>query len=114
MKKILTLTCMILSAAILSACSTSSPIPGFIFTSGSVHHEDLAQSSKIGSGNIEKRGESCSYSILYMNYFFYGAGQSISEAAERAGITKIAVIDHWTLAFLPPAFVKDCVIVWGE
>jgi hypothetical protein len=99
---------------LVAACSTSSPMPGLVFTTGSVHHEDRANGSKIGSGNLLRRGESCSSSIQLINYLFYGFGHSVEKAAASAGIKKIGVIDHSSMNIPLFLYYQDCTIVWGE
>lgn len=67
----------------------------------------------ITSANIVKRSESCSYSLAYINYIFYGDGGSPSEAMFKSDIKKIAVIDRSSLSVLG-IMARECVVIWGE
>lgn len=115
MRKILLGTLFIGVAAFLIGCLTS-PVQGILFT-GTTHHV-IGQSAgnQIGPGRILRKGESCSAStwLFSINFFYYGGGGSIAEAAREAGITKIAVIDKTSTNILGPLYYQECVVVWGE
>ncbi|MEM7183679.1 MAG: TRL domain-containing protein [Spirochaetota bacterium] len=92
----------------------SSPLLGlFVYTKQHVYHQ--SNGGQLSSAKIEKSGESCSHSSAfgYLFLFYYGAGGSIEQAKEKAGITKVAVIDRSSLA-IGPLYYRDCILVWGE
>lgn len=102
--------------AVCLSC-VSSPLQGELFT-GTEHHIYGATGSQLTSARIVKRGESCSYGsqLVYIWVLFYGAGGSIEEAKQSAGIKRVAVVDHSSTAVLtfPGLFYKECTVVWGE
>lgn len=97
------------------SCGTTSPNQGWVLQMSSQHIPGL-NGTTIGNAKLEKRGESCSISILPLNIFYYGHGRSVQKAMQDAGIKKIAVIDYQTFSILPyfGIFSQDCVVVWGE
>ena len=88
----------------------------YIFLFGkSEHHISAKNPNTITSNRILKRGESCSYSSYIGNLFmlYYGVGGSINQAMEKAGITKVAVVDQSSLNIFP-LYYEECIIVYGE
>jgi hypothetical protein len=96
---------------IFGNCSTPFPSVVGITTQ---HVYDLSNRGNITSNKILKSGESCSFSSIFILLFFYGAGNSVKEAADKGGITKIALVDRSTYNILGPVFYKECTIAWGE
>lgn len=104
----------IFSLTLFTNCVTT-PIPGYFFTKTTQHLNGDATGNMVTSAKVEKSGKSCSFSGFIINIFFYGAGNSIEEGAQHAGIKKIAVVDRESLTILPfGLFYRECVIVWGE
>ncbi|TGN19003.1 TRL domain-containing protein [Leptospira idonii] len=111
MKKLIALVIILISA---SYC-ISTPHPGALVTYTSQHVLDKQRGSLLGTGKVEKMGESCSYSSwILMTFFYFGGGASIQDATKEAGISRIAVVDRSSLAILGPVFYRECVQVWGE
>lgn len=53
--------------------------------------------------------------MLLVSFLFYSGGEgSISEAANSAGIKKIAVVDKSVFSILGIVFSRECVVVAGE
>jgi len=100
--------------AFLIGCQTSSPIPGILVTSGSVHISDRASGGLIGSANVVKKGRSCSWGVFLVNLIYMGGGNSIKQAMDKGEIKKVAVVDHYSMNILGPLFYMDCIEVWGE
>lgn len=100
-------------------CLVSSTTPahgggGFI-TITTQHVYGNSQGSQISSAKVMRSGESCSLSsAFFINFFFYGKGGSIEDAAKKAEITKIAVVDRSSLNIFGKVFYRDCIVVWGE
>ena len=92
----------------------SSPLQGGLLTYTNHHVYGKVQGNQLGAGRVEKKGESCSWSIIFIKEIFYGPGLSVSEAASQAQITKIAVVDRKSLSILPGFFYMECMEVWGE
>lgn len=92
----------------------SSPLVG-LFVYSKHHVYSQTRGNQLSSANIEKMGESCSHTSLfaYLFLFYYGSGGSVEEAKEKAGITKVAVIDRTSLV-IGPLYYRDCIQVWGE
>ena len=89
--------------------------PGAAFFGATKHHLSAGNKNSIASNQILKVGESCSYSSYFGSLFFlyYGVGGGINEAAEKAGITRIAVIDRSSMTIFP-FYYEDCILVYGE
>ncbi len=98
---------------LFSLFSCSTPFPSLLGLT-SQHVYGFSNQSSLSSGKIEKSGESCSYSSIFVTGLFYGKGNSVEEARKKAGITKIAVIDRSSLNIVGPFFYEECTIVWGE
>ncbi len=92
----------------------SSPYQGILFTHSSHHVYGKQQGSQIGSANIVRKGESCSWGGFLLAPFYYGTGPSLREAMESAGISKLAVTDRRSLSILPGFVFLECVQVFGE
>ncbi|TGM72867.1 hypothetical protein EHR01_16715 [Leptospira mtsangambouensis] len=104
----------IFSLALFTNCVTT-PLPAYLFSNTTQHLNGDAVGNMVTSAKVEKSGKSCSLSGLSVNIFYYGAGNSIEEAAQYAGIKKIAVVDRESLTILPfGLFYRECVVVWGE
>ncbi len=106
MKKII-----LLSLLIFTNC-TSNPVVALF---GRTKHHLSNKQSSIASNLILKKGESCAFGSYFGNllYLYYGIGGSIDEARDKAGITKIAVIDRKSTSIFP-FYYEECVIVYGE
>lgn len=102
-----------LGACFFISC-ISSPMHSLFFNSTTQNLNGEVASNTLTSANILKSGKSCSVSGAIVKLFFYGAGNSIEEAAKHGGITKIAVIDRESFSVLGDLYYKECVIVWGE
>lgn len=92
----------------------SSPLLGvFIFSKQHVYNQ--VRGNQISSAKIKKMGESCSFSSVFgfLFLYYYGSGGSLEEAKEKAGITKVAVIDRTSMV-IGPLYYEDCIQVWGE
>lgn len=78
-------------------------------------HNSTNFKNTIASNQILKMGESCSYSSYFGNLFilYFGVGGSIDQAREKAGITKIALIDRSSTSVFP-LYYEDCILVYGE
>ncbi|HMV42085.1 MAG TPA: TRL domain-containing protein [Leptospiraceae bacterium] len=102
----------LLAILFLTSCITS---PGAAMFGATKHHLSAGNKNTITSNQILKVGESCSYSSHFGNLFilYYGVGGSINEAMDKAGITKIAVIDRSSMSIYP-FYYEDCVLVYGE
>lgn len=103
----------IISLALFTNCTTA-PMPGILFTSTTQHSTVDSNGNAVSSAKVEKSGKSCSFTSVLVYNWFYGAGQSVSDAATKGNIKKIAVIDRDTTVILPGVFTLDCVVVWGE
>ncbi|TGL99730.1 TRL domain-containing protein [Leptospira jelokensis] len=103
----------IFSLVFFTNCLTT-PIPGALVTVTSQHLNAGSNGNAITSAKVEKSGKSCSLSFVFANYFFFGVGQSIDEAAKSANIKKIAVVDRESISVLSSIFYRECVVVWGE
>lgn len=104
----------VISFLSLQNCVTTQ-LPGLLFTNTNQFAKGDAVGNLVTSAKIEKSGKSCAMSSIFLTLFFYGSGNSIEEAAQNAGIKKIAVVDRESLTILPAGlFYRDCVIVWGE
>ncbi len=114
MKRLIILTASILLLTVCASC-VSSPVQGILFT-GTEQHVYMTGGSQIGSGQILKRGQSCSFGSYLFGFFlvFYGAGGSTADAMTNGGITKIGSVDRSSLSILGPIFYRECVVVWGE
>jgi TRL-like protein family len=104
---------LLITFSLLNSNCVSSP--GSSFFGVSKHHLSAISKNSITSNQILKVGESCSYSSHFGNLFmiYYGVGGSVHEAVEKAGITKIAVIDRSSMVIFP-FYYEDCVLVYGE
>jgi hypothetical protein len=82
---------------------------------GTSKHHISNRNNTLASNRILKMGESCSYSSYFGNlfYLFYGPGGGIDEARDKAGITKIAVIDRSSFSLFP-LYYEECTLVFGE
>ena len=109
MKKYLALLLILIS----TMYCVSTPVPGALVTITTQHVQDKQRGSLLGSGKIEKMGQSCNYGGLLLLTQYVG-GSTIKEAMEEAGIKKIAVIDRSSLQFIGSLFFRDCTQVWGE
>lgn len=89
--------------------------PVVAFFGKTKHHISAGNKNTITSNRILKVGESCSYSSYfgYLFLLYYGVGGSIDEAREKAGITKIALIDRSSMSIFP-FYYEDCILVYGE
>ncbi len=89
--------------------------PGAAFFGATKHHISSGNKNGIASNQILKVGESCSYSSYFGNLFilYYGVGGGVNEAIEKAGITKIAIIDRSSISVFP-LYYEDCILVYGE
>ena len=78
------------------------------------HVGNRTTGSGLTDASIVKKGEACSWSALYLNYVWWGPGESVEDAKKDGNITKVAVIDRSSLNVLGYLFFRDCVVVWGE
>ncbi|MGJ4790274.1 TRL-like family protein [Leptospira koniambonensis] len=112
MKKTIFLILISFSSFASFNCATSI-LPAAIFGSAEYHVSGTPTGGPTDA-KILKSGQSCNiYSLL--NVFFYSGGEgSIIEAAQKAGIKKIAVVDKSVLSVFAPIFSRECVVVYGE
>lgn len=103
----------IFSLVFFTNCLTT-PMPGALVTVTSQHLNTGSNGNAITSAKVEKSGRSCSFSFFIANYFYYGVGQSIEDAAKSGNIKKIAVVDRSSVSILGSIFYQECVVVWGE
>jgi|GEM_PF-4579071 len=69
--------------------------------------------ASLAEGKILKVGRSCTNSYLYVNMYYFKRGGNIRDAAEKAGIKKIAAVEFANKTIMG-IFNEDCVQVWGE
>lgn len=112
LKKSFLIVLLVLSLLSIPGC-LSAPLQGGLFTFTNQHVYGT-HGSQIGSAQVDKKGESCSWSILFIRDIFYGTGRNVSEAMTEGGITKIAVVDRKSLSILGPLFYMECMEVYGE
>ncbi|TGJ98210.1 TRL-like family protein [Leptospira langatensis] len=112
MKKTILFILISLSASASFNCATSI-LPAAIFGSAEYHVSGTPTGGPTDA-RILKSGKSCNnYSLL--NVLFYSGGEgSIVEAAQKAGIKKIAVVDKSVFSIFAPLFSRECVVVYGE
>ncbi|TGJ99683.1 TRL-like family protein [Leptospira semungkisensis] len=112
MKKTILLILISFSSFASFNCATSI-LPAAIFASAEYHVSGTPTGGPTDA-KILKSGKSCNiYSIV--NVIFYSGGEgSIVEAAQKAGIKKIAVVDKSVFSILAPLFSQECVMVYGE
>jgi hypothetical protein len=105
MNKFSSLVGLVGIVALSSGCAmASSPVTGFVYNASQAHQS--ATGNPIG----QKRGESCSTSILGV----VATGDASAQAAAAAGgITKIAVVDTDVMGILG-VYAKYCTVVHGE
>lgn len=108
------LLALVLAGATLVFASCASNVYQPVVLGVTTQNIPSLSGSVIGSGRIVKSGESCSYSIALINYFFYGPGNSLQAAMEKGGITKVGVVDHSSIYWFLPFVAVDCVVVYGE
>lgn len=89
-----------------------SPLKGCIYTDVTFTQR-TARIESIGTGRRLRSGKSCSWSLAYLNYFWFETGGSVQAAASEAGITRIAAIEKQVQIGLG-AYTRECIIVWGE
>lgn len=106
------LSIILITISLFSNCVSSPVIALFGRTK---HHISTGNKNSIASNQILKVGESCSYSSYIGNLFilYYGVGGGVEQASEKAGITKIAIIDRSSMTIFP-FYYEDCVLVYGE
>ncbi|WP_246835895.1 TRL-like family protein [Leptospira meyeri] len=75
----------IFSLALFTNCVTTL-LPVYLFSNTTQHLNRDAVENMVTSAKVEKSGKSCSLSGIGINIFFYGAGNSIEEAAQHPGI----------------------------
>ncbi|XDD42455.1 TRL domain-containing protein [Leptospira sp. WS60.C2] len=92
----------------------SGPFPAFLYQYSTQHTTGDSTGNNLTSAKIVKFGKSCSMSGYIINVFFYGAGNSIEEAARNGKIQKVAVVDRESLSILGFLFYRECIIAWGE
>ncbi len=110
MRKLLLI--LILPVGLLAGC-ISSPLQGWLVTYTANHSPQLDKGS-ISSASITKKGESCSWGSYLWNAFYYGGGGNVKEAADSAGIKKVAVVDRRSFSMLFHFVYRECVLVYGE
>ncbi|MCG6146916.1 hypothetical protein EHQ96_04970 [Leptospira levettii] len=92
----------------------SGPFPAFIYQYSTQHMIGDTTGNNLTSAKIVKFGKSCSLSGYIINFFYYGAGNSIEEAARNGNIQKVALVDRESLSILGVLFYRECIVVWGE
>jgi hypothetical protein len=97
---------------------STSPYLGLVVSNAGHHIRHTAGGRTLGNGAIEKRGEECITNYLVLNGIFHNrSSNSVKKAMEKAKITKIAVVDHYSTQIFPASYTiysKDCTVVWGE
>jgi len=120
-KSWVTLLVLVIGVQTLSSCFSMSedqdvpyrsPLKGCIYTDVTFTQR-TARIDSIGTGRRLRSGKSCSWSLVYLNYFWFETGGSVQAAASEAGITRIAAIEKQVQIGLG-AYTRECIIVWGE
>ncbi len=110
---------LLLCAAMLSLCSGcfavySPPLSGCLYTNVNYSARERGRSVALSDARVIKHGRHCTWSLVYLNYFWYETGASIAEAMKQGGITRIATVEYKSQRLFGAAFMHECVIVWGE
>lgn len=114
LKKIF-LTLILAATALSFTGCNSSPSASWLFTYTKQHLSGKSAGQQLSSAPLgSKVGKDCSFGSYFFAFFFYGGGASIQEAAQSAGITRIAVADRESLNILWTVFYRECVIVYGD
>lgn len=92
----------------------SGPYPAFLYQYSTQHTTGDSTGTNLTSAKIVKFGKSCSVSGYIINFFYYGAGNSIEEATRNGNIQKVALIDRESLSIFGALFYRECIVVWGE
>ena len=104
---------------LLAGCFSSSPVES-VFSINTEQHIYESNGPLISSHRIERRSESCSYRIAYVEWLFYGWGGGGEEARQSVQMQKIASVDHQSLGVLNltmfgfTLFAQECIVVYGE
>lgn len=88
--------------------------PGILVNNTTEHIYPDGAKSQIGTGRIERKVESCSYSTVFVYPFMNARVIGISEIMKENNLKKIGVIDYSSFSFLGPLFFGNCIIIWGE
>ena len=103
----------------LAGCFSSSPVES-VFTINTEQHIYEGNGPLISSHRIERRSESCSYRIAYVEWLFYGWGGGLEEARQSVSMQKAASVDHQSLGIFNltlfgfTLFAQECIVVYGE
>ncbi|MCB1158068.1 MAG: hypothetical protein H7A25_14425 [Leptospiraceae bacterium] len=103
----------------LNACYghySTSPYMAVLTIDTGQHLRSNTNTKTLGSAKLEKKGEDCIENFLLLNTLYHSGNPSIKKAMANAGITKIAVVDHYSTEIFPiyTLYSKDCIVVWGE
>lgn len=83
---------------------------GVLYKGGGLFHI-VNIAGQTGSAKVEKTGESCSTSILWLLAF---GDSSINTARKKAGITRIALVEYEVVSFFSFLAHRFCTKVSGE
>lgn len=113
--RFLKLLCSLLLIAANGCFSVySPPLSGCLYTNVNYSARERGRSDALGAGQVLKHGRNCTWTLVYLNYFWYETGASIAEAMKQGGITRIAAVEYKSQRIFGAAFMHECVIVWGE
>jgi hypothetical protein len=103
----------ILSLLFLVNC-ISTYSPGFLFNSTEEHVYKNKSFSSLGTGQIQKKIESCTYHSIIIQPLLHVRPSSLDSLLKEHRIYKMGVVDYSSFSVLGPLYYKNCIIIWGE